>query len=779
MRETSLLRLAIALLAVALSSGSPLSLTSNSGELKVQIGDAGDITISVDGEVWFTGGPAAIHTTDGWYLSEINQTQKNLDLSENDDHSRQNYNLLVLLGLTQVSGNDPLWGPYVLVEMGWMAGQVPFNTSVKFFKEIEMAIFEQHFMDGVESTGMYDLFGVVSSFPTLVPEVNANLRFFTFQDLWDLGTIYPVNDTTLYNYRGGKDGGVPISFYKDDPNLNRTLVLSPFNNFPVAYQAQPSVFTGLACGVAGTIDHIPAGYRQQYIIYLGDGGVSKSLYQWGDVLLQQYGKERTPLQADIPTTYLGYWTDNGAYYYYLTEANKTYEDTMMEVHEYHESLGLPVKYFQFDSWWYYKGNNDGVKEWNSRPDIFPSGISAVQKKLGLPLALHNRYWSNDTVYQDLFPFVVEPQEALPESEKFWDFLMDQALSYGCVTYEQDWLIDQFQHMNITQTHVHTARKWLNQMGKAALKKGITIQYCMPLWPDYLQSVEIQSVTQIRASNDYNPNRRQWPIGKSSILAWSLGLLPFKDDFWSVSDQPGNPYDQSEPNPELQALVSILSAGLVGPSDKVGYSNFTLVMQTCRSDGVLLKPDRPSFAIQATFLSDCPTGELYHTYSNVSGIDTHYVMSAEMTSPWKLQPKDIGIDPSSSPHSYVYYDYHDPNLSLEAFDSDQPIMIPSYDNVTMWPMDYYVIVPVLSNGFILLGETEKFVTMSSMRVSKIQTTSSDNVQFQLQGQPGESVQFRVSHSNMMDNSLSVLCHISPSGTSDVSCTSNTSFTCNCS
>ena len=30
--------------------------------------------------------------------------------------------------------------------------------------------------------------------------------------------------------------------------------------------------------------------------------------------------------------YLGYWTDNGAYYYYHTEEGKNYQETMMDVY---------------------------------------------------------------------------------------------------------------------------------------------------------------------------------------------------------------------------------------------------------------------------------------------------------------------------------------------------------------------------------------------------------------------------------------------------------------
>jgi hypothetical protein len=50
---------------------------------------------------------------------------------------------------------------------------------------------------------------------------------------------------------------------------------------------------------------------------------------------------------------------------------------------------------------------------------------------------------------------------------------------------------------------------------------------MPYPRHALQSVEIQAVTQVRASDDHVPGSPelplQWRIGMSSILAWSIGL----------------------------------------------------------------------------------------------------------------------------------------------------------------------------------------------------------------------------------------------------------------
>ena len=116
----------------------------------------------------------------------------------------------------------------------------------------------------------------------------------------------------------------------------------------------------------------------------------------------------------------------------------------------------------------------------------------------------------------------------------------------------------------------------------------------------VQSASFPRVTQARASHDYghsglkkgatnknNGGSEQWSaIGMTSMLYWSLGLLPFKDDFWDTMDQPGNHWAASEADPELQTLVSALIAGPVGPADGIGLLNRTRVMQTCRADGRL-------------------------------------------------------------------------------------------------------------------------------------------------------------------------------------------------
>ena len=49
------------------------------------------------------------------------------------------------------------------------------------------------------------------------------------------------------------------------------------------------------------------------------------LSRWGEVLRQYHRKDTEEQHTDVVTNYLGYWMDNGAYYYYNTLPNMTYQ----------------------------------------------------------------------------------------------------------------------------------------------------------------------------------------------------------------------------------------------------------------------------------------------------------------------------------------------------------------------------------------------------------------------------------------------------------------------
>ena len=72
--------------------------------------------------------------------------------------------------------------------------------------------------------------------------------------------------------------------------------------------------------------------------------LSQTFEDWGYILRKYYNRHTQFRDSDLVNNYLGYWTDNGAYYYYLTETNMTYEDTMIKAKEYGDSVGIPYRY---------------------------------------------------------------------------------------------------------------------------------------------------------------------------------------------------------------------------------------------------------------------------------------------------------------------------------------------------------------------------------------------------------------------------------------------------
>jgi len=297
------------------------------------------------------------------------------------------------------------------------------------------------------------------------------------------------------------------------------------------------------------------------------------------------------------------------------------------------------------------------------------------------------------------------------------------------------------------------------MNNGAERVGVTIQLCMPLSLHLLQSTEMSAVTQSRASNDYQPGNDQWRIGTTSILHWSIGIVPFKDNFFSNSDnQKGcNPHYLKgciEPNAELEALVATLSAGPVGPSDSIGMINISRVMQTCRDDGMLLKPDRPAFTVELVFQNQFIRNtswidDLTHTFSyhETAGYSWHYILAANLSTDYTIFPHDIGFQSGEG----LAYDYHQlleqynatgsiKQVRFSQFDADHPLSLASSISYLHNPpvhFQYQVIAPTFTNNWTLLGEVGKFVTASAQRFKEV-SINNQNIELNLIGNPNEIV-----------------------------------------
>lgn len=427
------------------------------------------------------------------------------------------------------------------------------------------------------------------------------------------------------------ESGPVILFNTTQRGEEDVLVLSPFSHFMATsftqrYKASNST---LEYGVIGSMASIPANYSHSMIVFYSQNGVNEGMRQWGQTMQQAFNRTNENRLNDLTINSLGYYTDNGGYYYYNTEQGVNYETTMIDVAQ---KIQIPYRYLQLDSWWYYKGIGNGVTEWTPMPDIFPSGLVALHRRLeNIPFAAHNRFWAYDTVYKQKYAFVLDPAngKGLPYgNDSFWIDLFTDARNWGLILYEQDWLNVQTMAFLPTRIDINLGEQWLMSMGAAADQIGMNIQYCMSLPRHILQSLQIPRVTHARASDDYavhlkDQSKSQWDIGITSMFLDAVGLAPFKDVLWSTSSQPGSPYGSSakEVLPDREILMATLSTGPVSPGDGIDYINAEKIMKCCRQDGTILKPDRPLTTIN-TLISDWAVnggisqGELYSTQTTM-------------------------------------------------------------------------------------------------------------------------------------------------------------------
>jgi len=198
------------------------------------------------------------------------------------------------------------------------------------------------------------------------------------------------------------------------------------------------------------------------------------------------------------------------------------------------------------------------------------------------------------------------------------------------------------------------------------------------------------------------------------------------------------------------------------------------MQTCASSGLLLKPDRPAIPIDRSFTSKSPQGNVWYTYSNISGYDWHYVISVDLQQEFQLYPADMKVGNSTRARKAFYWTTPE-NIIL--FADDYPLRLPSHAGESNWPMDYYVIAPVLSNDFVILGEISKFVTVSAQRFANIVTTER-SFMASVFGSPKETFKVLISHEACYGLFVNVTCVIGSSGQNSLGCVYSSHVSCSC-
>jgi len=496
----------------------------------------------------------------------------------------------------------------------------------------------------------------------------------------------------------------------------QTAVLSPAANFMVAklsVDAQGQIGSGIDASIA----MLPDGHTHATLLVV-DHGINRAFDTWGRMLTDIQGKVRPANDADATLKYLGYWTDNGAAYYYNYDPAKGYEGTLLGVRDDFARMGLPLGYLQLDSWWYRKGESGdwnpkpdqwqfGIHTYEAHPQLFPNGLASFHDRLGLPLVTHARWIDAKSPLRSRYNVsnnvAVDPQ--------YWKDTAAYLKSSGVTTYEQDWL-------DSKATAAFTLadqQAFMDNMAMALAANGITMQYCMPTPRHVLQGSKYSNLTSIRMSDD-RFQKKYWPqMIYASRLAAAIGIWPWVDVF-----------DSSE---ETNLMIATLSAGVVGASDAIGAANAHNLQRAARADGVIVKPDAPLVPTDSTFLGDAQKGPgpmVAYTYTDHPSNRAVYLFGFKRgdATTTAFTPAEAGL----AGQLFAY------DVRLHAGTIVNAAAPMKLDLSQDWTN--IVLVPLSRGGIAVVGDAGKFVPRGRARIAAL-AERADGVDVQVAFAAGET------------------------------------------
>lgn len=590
--------------------------------------------------------------------------------------------------------------------------------------------------------------------------------------------------------------GMPPPEPQSARNRQRTsLVVSPLDNFKsVVHTNKPPTATSPVgaweTGVNSEVASLPPGFVHRTLVMLGShGGISAAMVEWGSLLQDLKGTNRSIVDEDPTVHYLSYWTDNGAYYY--GDAWKAAggggpvanETSMLAVAAGLEANKLlkATKIWQLDDWWYLGPQSvyvHCVANWTFGPHGFHSTLADLSKAVHTPWLLYVPFFCGEQAGGNVYekqgfkfvqgvPGVAQFSEPHPDNaEAFYDMLFEYGVASGMQGFENDFLNYNLLSIPHFRTVYDASSKWLLGMNAAAVKRRLPLQMCMALPSDIMASLELNAVTNYRGSTDYAFSGSNFNVGGSGLLGYALGVRPSKDNFWTtrpessvVTGKPWGVHSNPGSNNELNAIVATFSTGPFGIADKAGTTNLTIVLRGCRSDGLIIQPDRPATHIDSMFDSSTwlgaettfshktgqqnAHGHVWTTHAAVrrgrsgksTGLSIFYVLSIDLHQGWQLSEDDF-YPAMSAASGWVVHRWSSEcanganavssgcvlptsvwnNGNMPTIVNDRPIAVAN-DTLAFDIHQFAPIVPG-SGGWVLLGDLDRYVPVSSKRFSNI-------------------------------------------------------------
>jgi hypothetical protein len=547
----------------------------------------------------------------------------------------------------------------------------------------------------------------------------------------------------------GADG--PWLLFDRGAPLPDAMILSPASDFLIAHLSMPAAPTersALVSGIISQVATLPAGFTHQTILVVGRG-IANTFAVWGRALLALHGKRPLALDATVSLRTLGYWTDHGAAYWYAfpgydragpTTPQPGYTRTLLRVRDEFTHKGLALGYLEADSWWYPKGRTanwqnyaGGVYTYTAAPALFPRGLGAFQRQLGLPLIVHGRWIDPASPYRQMFSMAGRGSGAqrayFSTDPRFWNQLAAYLRGQGAMAFEQDW----FALMDApAASSLRDQPALMEGMATAAARRGLGLLFAGPAARQDLQSTLVPTLSAVRVSDDrFDPS--QWDAFLyGSQLVRALGVYPWTDVFFSGET--------------TNLLLATLSAGMVGVGDPLGTVQAATLLQAVRPDGVIVKPDVPIVPVDAMYLSDARrAGQpmVAWTYSDHGGLRVAYVFAYSRWNPAASAPSPFPLAGAAWPSRRRHGAFGPPAIATfvpAAFvtpaSTHPPAQVYVYDyfhhtgrlvaagarvTIRVQTGSYSIVAPVGRSGIAFLGDTGQFASLGRQRIAYLDDT----------------------------------------------------------
>lgn len=660
---------------------------------------------------WFGPGIVSVLAGNRWYSSS---DVKHPEAAAYSQPSGK----LVLEDVKSGSENDR-FGRFDSVALSWLvpSGGRELVTEFKLYQDNPYLVFVQRFPKGFTkyASGNWIIPSVV--FPQFIPQFDFGGR----KDLysWTSGGMF----THRFAYGNASSLGGTVDLLLLADTEYKAIVLSPFANYLVAtQQCSPAASVdetnpqkvAINCGIEGLVEDIPAGFEHQHLMVFGKG-ISDTFLNWGRALLERTGK-------DIPSKYKGdnmkypvYWDDYGSYYqtHGLKEQGyRFYEDIILGLDEDAQKHGLRIGAYEIDEDDLL--DHEGLFEPNK--DLFPHGLQWLHEKLDKPLQAYYCWLAPMGPYPKKYKYFTTPAGRTPGASMgdvyytpdYWEYTAEKVAKWGEISFQHDFQ-SVYEGDPVMMAGINRMDIYFKNMAKALQEKGITMQYCMQLPRNIMQSTENPTMIGLQGSWDHHvywaePKKEHkdddpyvWKhLIFTSAFYGALGIWPSRDNIRTIAD----------PNAWEDVLVANLLGGEIQLGHRIGQCDFDLVKKTYREgDCLILKPDRPIRPLDRCYVEG---GVVGYTESNHNGKQWYYVLSLPPSGYLpEFRPSDLG----GTTGKWAVYDYGTRIVSI----AESTGKIPLHREAKH---EYFVLAPILENSMAVIGDVEKFITMGDMRIASV-------------------------------------------------------------